>query len=67
MTLAADIARCIGIGTAEGAPDSECLDCERRTAGIAEYVHGGHSILWMPVPQKRPCPEKLVPLERKRA
>jgi hypothetical protein len=59
MTLARDIARCIGYGTAEGKPESECLDCDRRTAGIAEYVHGERAVLWMAPPSERPCPEKL--------
>jgi hypothetical protein len=59
VTLAADIHRCIGFGTAEGTPESACLDCDRRIAGISEYVHGSHSVLWMAPPTQRPCPEKL--------
>ncbi|HEX8924925.1 MAG TPA: hypothetical protein VF786_03995 [Terriglobales bacterium] len=61
MTLPADVHRCIGIGTADGKPESECLACERRTAGIADYVHGSRSVLWMAPPTQRPCPAMLEP------
>jgi hypothetical protein len=59
MTLPADIHRCRGIGTSEGAPDGECLECERRTAGIADYMAGRRDVLWMAPIADKPCPQKL--------
>jgi hypothetical protein len=61
MSLPRDIHRCIGFGTAEGKPDGDCLDCARRVAGIADYVHGDRSVLWMAPKTERPCPERLEP------
>lgn len=58
MSLPADIHRCRGIGTDEGQPDQSCLDCERRIAGIADYMAGRRG-WWMAPPTERPCPEKL--------
>lgn len=58
--LPADIHRCRGIGTDQGTPDADCLDCERRTAGIADYM-GGRKVWWMAPPSERPCPEILRP------
>jgi hypothetical protein len=60
MILPADIARCRGFGTDDGAPDQECLDCERRTAGIADYMAGRRG-WWMAPPSEKPCQEKLEP------
>jgi hypothetical protein len=58
VTLPADIHRCRGLGTESGQPDASCLDCERRIAGIADYL-AGRRCWWMPVPTEQPCPEKL--------
>jgi hypothetical protein len=59
--LAHDIARCRGIGTDAGEPQAECLDCERRQAGIADYMAGKRDVWWMAPPSELPCAEKLEP------
>lgn len=58
MTLAMDIPRCRGYGTAEGQPDSDCLGCARRVDGISDYM-AGREVLWMAPPTAKPCPEML--------
>jgi hypothetical protein len=60
MSLPADIARCRGTGTDAGQPDGSCLDCERRTAGIADYLAGKRG-WWMAPPTEQPCSERLEP------
>jgi hypothetical protein len=60
MTLPADIARCIGVGTDQGQPLSDCLSCARRQDGISDYM-AGRRVLWMAPRTQQPCPEFLEP------
>lgn len=58
--LPADVHRCVGIGTEQGQPLADCLDCARRQEGIADYM-AGRRVLWMAPRKEQPCPEQLLP------
>lgn len=54
--LPLDISRCPGAGTEQGKPEVRCLDCARRTAGLADYM-AGRVVSWLlPAPTEVPCP-----------
>jgi hypothetical protein len=73
MSLPSDIARCPGranAGPAGAWPfpqwQTDCLDCARRIAGIADYTSGAQRVLWMEPPAADPCPEILRSKEPRR-
>lgn len=60
MSLPADVARCRG-WFEHRTPEEDCLSCERRLNGIADYL-AGRVVVWFAEPPKQtPCPEKLEP------
>lgn len=66
MNLPHDIHRCLGWRAEDETISPGCVDCERRLAGIEDYLHGGRRILWMAPTMADPCPEQLLSKGAKR-
>lgn len=71
MTLPATVARCPGQQHPPGAwpfprLGDSCINCERRRQGIADYMAGAN-VEWMTAPMQTPCPEILLPKDKRHA
>lgn len=74
MTLPATVARCPGQNTSTDPAaawpfpreQQDCLSCERRRQGIADYM-AGEKVEWMRAPSETLCPEALPRKEKRNA